>query len=81
MRSLSHPHVIEFKDFVETSKYFIIIMDLMRGGDLFDRVIAEVFFNFFIIKFLSCHFFDSLIPFTSFTQNVRKLSWRKMLGR
>jgi len=41
LRQLSHPNIIKFKDSVETSQYFVIVMELMKGGDLFDRLIAQ----------------------------------------
>ena len=75
MKSLNHPHIIMFKEFVETPMYFIIVMDLMEGGDLFDRVIAEVsspifFFFFFLISI----YFQSL-------SSCRKPSSKRMPDR
>lgn len=33
-----HPNVIKLKESLETPEYYILVMELMRGGDLFDRL-------------------------------------------
>jgi len=38
MKMLNHPNIIRLKESVETSEYFILVMELMKGGDLFDRL-------------------------------------------
>lgn len=38
MSSLYHPHIIPLIDFFEEDQCFYLVMELMEGGDLFDRV-------------------------------------------
>jgi len=43
-RLRTHSSVIKLKEAVETEEYYILVMELMRGGDLFDRLhMKEVF--------------------------------------
>ena len=42
LRSLSgHPHIVEVHDFIENDDVFVMIMDLVRGGDLFDYIVKN----------------------------------------
>jgi len=43
---MDHPNIIKMKEFVETSEYCILVMELMRGGDLFDRIVRKVNIKF-----------------------------------
>ena len=36
--SLDHPTIVRLYDFIETNDCFYLIMELMKGGDLFDRI-------------------------------------------
>ena len=38
MSSLSHPHVVPLIDFFEEKDCYFLVMELMSGGDLFDRI-------------------------------------------
>jgi calcium/calmodulin-dependent protein kinase I len=38
MASLQHPHIVPVLDFFEEKDCYFIIMELMSGGDLFDRI-------------------------------------------
>jgi calcium/calmodulin-dependent protein kinase I len=38
MASLKHPHIVPIIDFFEEPECYFIIMELMAGGDLFDRI-------------------------------------------
>lgn len=38
LKSLDHPNVLKLLDFFEESPDFFIVMELMEGGDLFDRI-------------------------------------------
>jgi Serine/threonine protein kinase len=38
LRSLDHPNVLKLIDFFEESPNFFLVMELMEGGDLFDRI-------------------------------------------
>lgn len=41
MRSLSHPNVVRLLDFIEADKFFYLVMELMEGGELFERIIQK----------------------------------------
>lgn len=41
MRSLSHPNIITVRDSWQTSQAIYIVMELVRGGDLFERVVQR----------------------------------------
>jgi len=38
MSSLSHPHIVPLIDFFEEKECYFLVMELMSGGDLFDRI-------------------------------------------
>jgi len=38
MSSMSHPHVVPLIDFFEEKDCYFLVMELMSGGDLFDRI-------------------------------------------
>lgn len=40
MNQLNHPHIVKVVDFFEEDDYYYIVMELMEGGDVFDRIIA-----------------------------------------
>jgi serine/threonine protein kinase len=37
----SQPNIIRIKDTFETDNVIFIVMDLVRGGDLFDRIVEK----------------------------------------
>lgn len=39
MNHLDHPNLVKAVDFFEEENYFYIVMELMAGGDVFDRII------------------------------------------
>ena len=41
LRRLRHPHIIALKAVCETPKHLILITELARGGELFDRISAQ----------------------------------------
>ena len=41
MRGLVHPNIIRIKDTFETDHVIFIVMELVRGGDLFDRIVEK----------------------------------------
>eukprot|EP01035_Chromulina_nebulosa_P018278 gene18278-23955_t len=41
LRSLRHPHIIHLEDIFADDRNLYLIMELSRGGDLFDRLIAK----------------------------------------
>ena len=38
LSSLNHPHIVPLIDFFDEKDCYFIVMELMSGGDLFDRV-------------------------------------------
>jgi calcium/calmodulin-dependent protein kinase I len=42
MNHLDHPHIVNVVDFFEEPDYYFIVMELMAGGDLFDRIVDMV---------------------------------------
>ena len=38
LRKIEHPHIIHALDFFDEPKKFYMVMDLVEGGDLFDRI-------------------------------------------
>jgi len=41
MMTLDHPNIIRIKDTFETDNIIFIVMELVRGGDLFDRIVEK----------------------------------------
>ena len=41
LQSLSHYHVVKLHDFLEESSNFYLVMELMGGGDLFERIVTK----------------------------------------
>jgi len=41
LRNLDHPHIISLRDTFETDDSYYIVMDLMKGGDLFDKIVQK----------------------------------------
>ena len=39
LKALKHQHVIEIVDFFDEADFFYLVMELMEGGDVFDRII------------------------------------------
>jgi calcium/calmodulin-dependent protein kinase I len=39
MNQLDHPHIVKVVDFFEEDDYYYIVMELMEGGDVFDRIV------------------------------------------
>jgi calcium/calmodulin-dependent protein kinase I len=45
LRQLHHPHIIGLIDLYETDKKYYLVMDLVTGGELFDRILAKGFYT------------------------------------
>jgi len=45
MNQLDHPHIIKVVDFFEDEEFYYIVMELMMGGDVFDRVVSMNFYT------------------------------------
>jgi len=41
LQSLRHYHVVKLHDFLEESSHFYMVMELMGGGDLFERIVTK----------------------------------------
>ena len=41
LREVKHPCVLELIDFVEDKKYFYMVTDRLKGGELFDRIVQR----------------------------------------
>ncbi len=41
LQSLSHYHVVKLHDFLEEVSHFYLVMELMGGGDLFERIVTK----------------------------------------
>lgn len=45
LASLSHPHIVPLIDFFEEKDCYFLVMELMSGGDLFDRIGKKKSYN------------------------------------
>jgi len=41
MKTLKHPNIIKLKEMIEGHRYFYLVVELMPGGELFDRIIKR----------------------------------------
>ena len=41
LQSLAHPNILKLHDFFEESPCFYMVMELMEGGDVFDRIVQK----------------------------------------
>ena len=41
LRSLKHPHIVELREVFDTKKTFYMVMELMSGGELFERIVSK----------------------------------------
>lgn len=42
LTSLNHPNVVRALDFFEEKDYFYVVMEIITGGELFDRIVKKV---------------------------------------
>jgi serine/threonine protein kinase len=64
LASLSHPHIVPLIDFFEEKDCYFLVMELMSGGDLFDRIGKKKSYNKgdardLVVKMLKAPFFVS----------------------
>ena len=52
LRALDHPCIIRLYDFLESPHAVYIVMELVEGGELFDRIVAQGQFDERTTKFL-----------------------------
>lgn len=44
LRSLNHPNIVKLHDYYETPAGFHICMEIVKGGELFDRISQKIFY-------------------------------------
>lgn len=45
LKEMKHAHIIRLFDFFEESSTYYLVMERMRGGELFDRIVAKAYYN------------------------------------
>eukprot|EP00565_Helicotheca_tamesis_P004997 CAMPEP_0185724094 /NCGR_PEP_ID=MMETSP1171-20130828/682_1 /TAXON_ID=374046 /ORGANISM="Helicotheca tamensis, Strain CCMP826" /LENGTH=335 /DNA_ID=CAMNT_0028391875 /DNA_START=129 /DNA_END=1136 /DNA_ORIENTATION=- len=45
LKELKHQHIIRLYDFFEEPQTYYLVMELMSGGELFDRIVAKAYYN------------------------------------
>lgn len=45
LKEFDHPHVIQLFDFFEEPNTYYLVMERMSGGELFDRIVAKLYYN------------------------------------
>lgn len=45
MRQLKHKNITELREFIETSEYYFIILELVPGGELFHQIVRLTYFS------------------------------------
>jgi len=45
LRSLEHDNIVRMFDFFEEKKHFYVVLEFVRGGELFDRLVKKTSFN------------------------------------
>ena len=45
LRELKHPHIIQFFDFFEDPTTYYVVLEVLDGGELFDRIVQKSCYN------------------------------------
>lgn len=45
LKEMKHPHIIRLFDFFTEASTYYLVMERMRGGELFDRIVAKAYYN------------------------------------
>ncbi len=46
LKSLNdHPNIVQVIDFFVEKEHYFLVLELMRGGELFDRIVEKQFYN------------------------------------
>mmetsp|Transcript_13915 Transcript_13915/g.15701 ORF Transcript_13915/g.15701 Transcript_13915/m.15701 type:complete len:334 (+) Transcript_13915:68-1069(+) len=45
LKQLDHPNIINLYDVFDESEHYYLVTEIMRGGELFDRIVTKTFYN------------------------------------
>lgn len=45
LESLNHPNIVHLFEFFEEPTHYYMVMEVISGGELFDRIVAKTFYN------------------------------------
>ena len=45
LKRMRHPNIVKMRDFFEEPMTYIIVMEYIEGGELFDRIVKKEFYN------------------------------------
>jgi len=45
LKNMDHPNIIKLYDFFEEKHFYYLVTELMKGGELFDRIVQKTFYN------------------------------------
>lgn len=45
LRILGHPNIIKLYDVFDEAEHYYLVTEIMRGGELFDRIVTKTFYN------------------------------------
>lgn len=45
LQSLNHPHIVKFVDFFDEKDHYYVVLELLEGGELFDRIVQKACYN------------------------------------
>ena len=69
LKSVRHPNIVRVHKVYENGNKVFIVMELMKGGELFDHIIDRGLLSAFsLLPVATLHIFLFLLPFTIITQ-------------
>lgn len=45
LRAFTHPNIIRLYDVFDEPEHYYLVTEVMRGGELFDRIVNKTFYN------------------------------------
>ena len=54
LKQLRHPNVVELKEVLASRQHIFMVMELVPGGELFDKIVAEGPMSVSILGWHSC---------------------------
>lgn len=45
LESLNHPNIVHLFEFFEEPSHYYMVLEVINGGELFDRIVAKTFYN------------------------------------